>query len=154
MDETLLEELKLEADQLGIPYSKTIKFNTLKERVDTAYKKLEAGDNEVVQAKLGAEHKKTDLELQLEKLATLKKKGKVTQIIKLSLIDKRLSSDATTGYLSDGLLSMRVPLEVWSEVPNYLIRIAEKAKYTIHKTVGEETIAEDTQKYVVAYKNK
>ena len=73
-------------------------------------------------------------------------------VVKISCVDKREASIATHAYFSTGNVSMNIPLDVWVEMPNILVQLAEEARAVTHVDSNGITEPKLTKKYVVEYK--
>ena len=80
------------------------------------------------------------------------RESRKTQVVRLTMVDKREASTATDAYFNNGTLATRVPLDTWVEMPNGLIELAEIAKAVIHVESNGVTMPKLTKKYVVDYK--
>ena len=156
MDKTI-EELKEEADALGIKYSANIGAAKLQEKIDEYDAKLDAEVNGVVEpVKVAADEPKTgkaksefDARLEIKKLEDA---NKLCKVVKISMVDKRESAYATSAYFSTGDIAMRVPLDVFVEMPIILIQMAEEAQALVHIESNGVTSHKWQKKYVVEYK--
>ena len=154
--EKTLEELKEEADALGIKYSANIGAAKLQEKIDEYDAKLDAEVNGVVEpVKVAADvtsgKKMSDVEARLA-IKALEDANKVCKVVKISMVDKRESAYATSAYFSTGDIAMRVPLDVFVEMPIILIQMAEEAQALVHVESGGLTSSKWQKKYVVEYK--
>lgn len=154
MDKTI-EELKEEADALGIKYSANIGAAKLQEKIDEYDAKLDAEVNGVVEpVKVAAStdgKKMTEFEARLA-IKALEDENRKTKVVKIAMVDKRESAYATSAYFSTGDIAMRVPLDVWVEMPVILILMAEDAQALVHVESGGTTTSKFQKKYVVEYK--
>ena len=157
--EKTIEDLKLEADELGITYVKNIGVAKLQEKIDAHYEADSAASiveqitEEVEQTE--AEFKKSKKDARVEALRVIKaqeKENSESVVVKLTLVDKRESSTATEAYLSNGDFGMRVPLDVFVEMPKILAILADSKVVPIHKEVNGKTVVSMTKQYVVEYK--
>jgi hypothetical protein len=154
--EKSLEDLKLEADSLGVEYHKTIGAAKLQEKLDAYY------DNESKASKVEEEKELTTTEKKTKATNSLAEARKIiaqqerenakTEIVKITMVDRRESATATDVYLGNGDLGMKVPLDVFVEIPRILIRQAEDAKTIIHKEVDGVSTSSLVKKYVLEYK--
>jgi pyridoxal biosynthesis lyase PdxS len=170
-----LDELKNEAITLGISFSPNIGEAKLQGKIDDYYaeeaasnsapvevieEEVEAAPEPVVtSAKGGTAKPRTVEQIKRDAVARGKKimadsirADKRTEIVKLTMVDKREASTATDAYFNNGNTAMRVPLDVFVEIPKGLIRMAESAKALIHMTGEKGTFSKLTKKYVVEYK--
>jgi len=157
-----LNELKQEADSLGITYGANIKEETLQNKIDT-YRQKDAEAPEVIPQNVvedSVDHAdyivKKDDALQKIKinLKRLQRENAKTKVVKLTMVDKREVGNATSAYFSDGNLSMRVPLDVYVEMPIGLIKLAERQKAILSVRSGESSVTKEVPKYVVEYKDR
>ena len=151
--EKSFEELKQEADELGLAYSPNIGKAKLEEKIEQRYKEIEESSDSVesntrVSTKGALDTKKEALRVIAEQIAENKK----TRVVKITMVDKREASTATHAYFSNGDVSLNIPLDVWVEMPNILIQLAEEAKAVTHVDSNGVTEPKLTKKYVVEYK--
>ncbi len=151
--EKSFEELKQEADELGLTYSPNIGKAKLEEKIEQRYKEIEESSDSVesntrVSTKGALATRKEALKIIAEQIAENKK----TKVVKITMVDKREASTATHGYFSNGDVSLHIPLDVWVEMPNILIQLAEEARAVIHVDSNGITEPKLTKKYVVEYK--
>ena len=151
--EKSFEELKQEADELGLTYSPNIGKAKLEEKIEQKYKEIEESSDSVesntrVSAKGALAARKEALKIIAEQIAESKK----TRVVKITMVDKREASTATHAYFSNGDVSLNIPLDVWVEMPNILIQLAEEAKAVTHVDSNGVTEPKLTKKYVVEYK--
>ena len=154
--ERTLEEIKEEADALGIKYSANIGAAKLQEKIDEYDAKLDTEVNGVVEpVKVAAEvipgKKMTEIEARLA-IKALEDENRKTKVVKIAMVDKRESAYATSAYFSTGDIAMRVPLDVFVEMPIILIKMAEEAQALVHIESGGLTTSKFQKKYVVEYK--
>ena len=144
--EKSFEELKQEADELGLTYSPNIGKAKLEEKIEQRYKEIE--ESSEVSTKGALATRKEALKIIAEQIVENKK----TKVVKITIVDKREASTATHAYFSNGDVSLNIPLDVWVEMPNILVQLAEEARAVIH--VDSNGIKEPklTKKYVVEYK--
>ena len=152
---TKLEELKEEATQAGITFNAKIGEAKLQEKLDAFYAESEADADivEKVEVEVVKPVKKVDSHAAIIK--ALEQENRKTRIVKITMVDKREASTATDAYLSVGSVSMRVPLDVFVEIPMILIDKAKKDKALIHKRVedGRYSVPSFSPKYVIDYKD-
>lgn len=151
--EKSFEELKQEADELGLTYSPNIGKAKLEEKIEQKYKEIEESSDSVesntrVSTKSTLATRKEALKIIAEQIAENKK----TKVVKITMVDKREASTATHAYFSNGDVSLHIPLDVWVEMPNILIQLAEEAKAVTHVDSNGITEPKLTKKYVVEYK--
>ena len=151
--EKSFEELKQEADELGLTYSPNIGKAKLEEKIEQKYKEIEESSDSVesntrVSTKGALATRKEALRVIAEQIAENKK----TKVVKITMVDKREASTATHAYFSNGDVSLNIPLDVWIEMPNILIQLAEEARAVTHVDSNGVTEPKLTKKYVVEYK--
>ena len=151
--EKSFEELKQEADELGLTYSPNIGKAKLEEKIEQRYKEIEESSDSVesntrVSTKGALAARKEALKIIAEQIAENKK----TKVVKITMVDKREASTATHAYFGNGDVSLHIPLDVWVEMPNILIQLAEEARAVIHVDSNGITEPKLTKKYVVEYK--
>ena len=151
--EKSFEELKQEADELGLTYSPNIGKAKLEEKIEQKYKEIEESSDSVesntrVSTKGALAARKEAIKIIAEQIAENKK----TKVVKITMVDKREASTATHAYFSNGDVSLHIPLDVWVEMPNILIQLAEEAKAVTHVDSNGITEPKLTKKYVVEYK--
>ena len=144
--EKSFEELKQEADELGLTYSPNIGKAKLEEKIEQRYKEIEESSEVSTKGALAA--RKEALKIIAEQIVENKK----TKVVKITMVDKREASTATHAYFSNGDVSLHIPLDVWVEMPNILIQLAEEARAVIHVDSNGITEPKLTKKYVVEYK--
>lgn len=166
-----LEELKQEADELGIEYNDRIGATKLQTRIDE-FKETEATkailddetpdvevvpvpepeSEEVVEPKPA---KKVDPKVAaVMKIKARERELRKPKVVKMTMVDKREISTATSAYFSNGSQQMRIPLDVFVEVPLALILLAEEKTYPVNKRVGDSTVTTMEKKYIIEYKQK
>ena len=151
--EKSFEELKQEADELGLTYSPNIGKAKLEEKIEQKYKEIEESSDSVesntrVSTKGALATRKEALKIIAEQIAENKK----TKVVKITMVDKREASTATHAYFSNGDVSLHIPLDVWVEMPNILVQLAEEARAVTHVDSNGITEPKLTKKYVVEYK--
>lgn len=151
--EKSFEELKQEADELGLTYSPNIGKAKLEEKIEQRYKEIEESADSVesntrVSTKGALATRKEALKIIAEQIAENKK----TKVVKITMVDKREASTATHAYFSNGDVSLHIPLDVWVEMPNILVQLAEEARAVTHVDSNGITEPKLTKKYVVEYK--
>lgn len=180
MEELNIEDLKQEATELGIEFSDRIGAKTLKERIDAFYDKESEGsvveaveEKEEVPATVvlgGSKVPAGIYDKSIEEIKELYKdnsalmhsivmkkidiEAKKTRVVKLTMVDKREASTATSAYLNNGSTALSVPLDEFVEMPNALIEMAETAKVVRgeQKAGINGPIYKYVKKYVVEYK--
>lgn len=166
-----LEELKLEADTLGVKYVKNIGAEKLAQKIEDYFESQAAGDlaevkEEIVDELTGP---KTGLEAAVAKETPKQKftresksrqvKRLKTKIVTLTSNDIRENHVTTTAYLSCGTVSKVVPLNTPVELEEALIIIADTTFITLHRDEvvdGRRTgnkIPSQVKKYNVSYEN-
>ena len=172
-----LNELKAEADALGIKYGANIKAETLQNKIDLkkgiGIEEVEEDEDvvdtsedsdEIIGEKIvekvvvkktvikEADAKAEALDNIRRNLKRIQREEAKTKIVKLTMVDKREVSYATSAYFSDGALAMRVPLDTWVEMPIALIAIAEKQRAILSVESDRGAVTKEVAKYVVEYK--
>ena len=107
--EKSFEELKQEADELGLTYSPNIGKAKLEEKIEQKYKEIEESSDSVesntrVSTKGALAAKKEALKIIAEQIAENKK----TKVVKITMVDKREASTATHAYFSNGDISSNI----------------------------------------------
>lgn len=174
MDKTI-EELKAEADVLGIVYSNKIGTIKLAQKIEDYFESQAAGDlvksiddesdeDEDEVATSVVKGPKMSAEVQMRTLiAKAREAAMATRIVTLSSNDKQESEWTTTAYLSMENqhfgLSKIVPLDVPVELEQCLIDIAKNTTITLHKDEiidGRRTgnkIPTSVRKYNISYED-
>lgn len=169
MEEKSLEDLKKEADELGIEYKGNIGKAKLSEKIEEYYdneSKASSQPVEVIDEDEEEEEYKTPevkakevkakrRDKRAEAIIAIRAQEKAnrdTQVVKISMVDKREASTATHAYFSTGNVAMSVPLDVWVEMPKILIKQAERSKGLTHIEADGVTIPKETRRYVIEYK--
>ena len=154
--EKSIEELKQEADELGITYSANIGAAKLASKIEEWYVKESAENTtpvEIDETKHEAMDRKALAKQEALKIIKAQEKANTeTKVVKISMVDKREASIATHAYFSTGDISMNIPLDVFVEMPKILIYMAERAKAMTHIEQNGETVTKLQKKYVVEYK--
>lgn len=157
--EKTLAELKEEADSLGISYSANIGAAKLQEKIDAHDQKLmDEADEKPVKSEAKVEDKiaKAD-NPRLAALRVIKEQERLnreTIVVKISMVDKREASYATSAYFNTGSTAMRVPLDEWVEMPKILVHLAETKKSLIHIEKDGTSVPKLQKTYVVEYKDR
>lgn len=169
--EKTIEELRAEADALGITYNPTIGAVKLAEKIEQHYKNLSAGDSVKVKEETVEEVKDTvskgkelTAEQKLrERVGQAKVAAMKTKIVTISSNDKRDSEWTTTAYLSMENqhfgISRIVPLDIPVELELCLIEVAKTTMITLHKDEiinGKRTgnkVPTRTRKYNISYED-
>ena len=113
--EKSFEELKQEADELGLTYSPNIGKAKLEEKIEQKYKEIQEAPDPVesnpkkVSTKGALDTKKEALRVNAEQITENKK----VRVVKITMVDKREASTATHAYFSNGDVSLNIPLDVW-----------------------------------------
>lgn len=165
MEEKNMEDLKQEADSLGLEYAGNISKAKLADKIDAYYdaesksavveQDIEEVKPEKTTPKAGS--KKTTEEIKAEAVVNAKKRmaesikaGRETVVVKITMVDKREASSATSAYFNNGIDAMNIPLDQFVEIPKGLVAMAEDAKAVTHQDGADK--AKLTKKYVVEYK--
>ena len=160
--EKTLEELKQEADALGIAYSANIGAAKLSTKIEEWYANESAANTdkaEVIEetpaeeTKAEATTRRANSEIEAKRIIKEQERENLKPVVvKISCVDKREASIATHAYFSTGNVSMNIPLDIFVEMPKILVYMAEDAKALVHTEQNGETIAKLQKKYVVEYK--
>lgn len=166
--EKTIEELRAEADVLGLTYNKNIGATKLAEKIEEHYENLSAGDSVKVKEKVEEEPKdvakaKSKEQAFREHVASAKERAMRTKIVTISSNDKRDSEWTTSAYLSMENqhfgMSKIVPLDIPIELEMCLIEVAKTTMITLHKDEiigGKRTgnkVPTRTRKYNVSYED-
>lgn len=157
--EKTLEDVRLEADSLGIKYAKNEGVARLQEKIDAWYDAESKANTapvevkaEVVEAKVsGKEDPKTAA---IRKIKDMEKANLETVIVKVTCVDKREASVATHTYFNTGDVGLNIPLDIFIEIPKILVVLVEDAKAMVHIEQNGETVTKLQKKYVVEYKDR
>jgi len=168
MDKTL-EELRAEADVLGVEYSKNIGAVKLAEKIEDYYTSQSAGDFVKVKEETKDEketpHKKQSNAEQVERdmIQVAKKAAMETKIVTLTSTDKRDNDVVTSVYLSVENqhfgIAKYVPLDVPVELEVCLIEVAKSTYITLHQAEivdGRPTgnkIPKSVRKFTISYED-
>lgn len=151
-ENTELETLKEKATGLGIKFSANIGVAKLQEKIDEATAaEVEVETVEEVKPAVAEVVTPKVTPAQALKKAAIKNRKPI--IVKITMVDKVEASTAQSYYFGTGDTSIKVPLDVWAEVPWILVDMAEKAITTIHMETPEGSVRKPTKKFVVEYKN-
>lgn len=157
--EKTIEDLKLEADALGITYMKNIGADKLQAKIDAYYEADSKANTVVAEEKIDepeVEEKKAKIETAkksaLEIIREQERANMESVIIKVTMVDKREASTATHAYFGTGDVAMNVPLDIFVEVPKIIARMAEDAKALVHMQTEHGAVPKMQKKYVVEYK--
>jgi hypothetical protein len=155
---TNLDELKLEADKLGIKYNANIGIEKLQEKIN----KFNEDDNGAAGSMELKETKTPELTGLAKTVAKAKEAAFKTRRVTITNLDKRENEHTTTCYLGfENLyfdLSKIVPLDVPVELEQGLINVAKEVEMTIHiaetdsqgKLTGNK-IPKRVKKYAINY---
>ena len=152
--EKTLDELKLEADSLGISYMKNIGADKLQAKIDEWYE-ARAEENKEQDEPMPETVKATKESARVAALRKIKEQERANLeyvVVKVSMVDKREASIATHTYVSTGDSSANIPLDIFVEIPKILVNILEEARAIVHVDVNGETKAKEQKKFVVEYK--
>lgn len=168
MEETkTLEELKTEAQVLGINFNPKIGIEKLSAKIEEHYNSLSAEDSvkyveDEISAEVEVTSKVQSTEVVLRRMIEEAKKAAMkTKIVTISSNDKRDSEFTTTAYLSMenqyfGVARI-VPLDIPIELEVCLIEVARATEITLHKDEiinGKRTgnkVPVKTRKYNISY---
>lgn len=167
MDKTL-EELKAEADVLGIEYSKNIGVAKLNEKVEAYYVSQAAGDSVKVQAEPEVKETpvkgKVDPETAMRNaIAEAKAKAFATKVVTVSNNDTRENSVLTADYFGFENQyfgkSLLVPFNIAVELPQGILDVINSTYVTIHQDEivnGQRTgnkVPKSVKKYNISYED-
>lgn len=169
MDKTL-EELKAEADVLGIEYNKNIGAAKLSEKIEAYYESQAAGDSVKVQAKpeevkeeapVKASGKLDKEGIKRKMIADAKAKAMNTRIVTVTNNDTRENGVLDADYFGFENQhfgkSLLVPFNVPVELPQCIINVIEKTYVMLHADEfidGRRTgnkVTKRMKKYNVSY---
>lgn len=168
MEEVLdLEELKTEADQLGIEYSTRIGATRLKEKVDAYYESQETSGKEIQEAIVENEAKEkseeksvvTDKEItKRKKIAESKAAANKTKVIRVIDNDQRVNNQTTTCKVTSGNLyfdlgTVVVPLNIPVEVKQGHINVLKSILIPQHAKDTKTGLAQVRMvpRYTISY---
>ena len=153
-----LNELKLEADGLNIEYNKNISTKNLQAKIDAFYE----SDSKAAVAESVVDSTETKEEAKDARTAGIMSAKQIiakqeadnmkTKVIKVTMVDRREASTATDLQISNGDAGMRIPLDVFVEVPVILIELIDDMKALGHQEVDGISVYKMTKKYVIEYK--
>ena len=141
MDKTL-EELKAEADMLGLEYSKNIGAVKLAEKIEGYYTSQSAGDSvkekKEEETKVTPQKKQVDAEVaHREMVQATKKAAMETRIVTVTSTDKRDNDVMTSEYVAVEnqyfSIAKYVPLDIAVELEVCLINVLKEVYITLHK---------------------
>jgi hypothetical protein len=168
MDKTL-EELKAEADVLGVVYSDRIGATKLAEKIEAYYTSQSAGDfvkvkEEVKDEKETPQKKQSNAEqVERDMIQAAKKAAMETKIVTISSNDKRDNDVMTSVYLSmenqHFSVAKYVPLDIPVELEVCLIEVAKSTFITLHtdeiidgRRTGNKT-PKSVHKFTISYED-
>jgi len=155
-----LEDLKLEATELGIDFNKNIGATKLQEKIDAKYE-AESKSADIAKPKEAADevtevitptNKETALIKAKRIIAAQEKENLQSVVVSITMVDKREASSATEVYLGNGDVGMKIPLDTFVEIPKILAELADEAKAVMHVDVDGISTPKHVKKYVVEYK--
>ena len=166
MDKTL-EELKAEADVLGVVYSGNIGAAKLADKIEAYYTSQSAGDfvkvkEDVKEEKETPQKKQSNAEqVERDMIQASKAAAMATKIVTISSNDKRDNDVTTSVYLSmenqHFSVAKYVPLDIPVELEECLIEVAKSTYITLHtdeildgKRTGNK-IPKSVRKFTVSY---
>jgi len=162
--EKTIDELRTEADQLGIKYSQNIGAAKLSAKIEEFYKNQSAGGSvdKLVEKAEEADVKSTKKDGP-KGLQEIRKEAMATRVVTLTLNDKKENDKATVAPLSVENayfgVSKLVPLDMPVELENCLIELAQSLKCTAFtdeivngKRTGNHKISL-VRKYVVSFED-
>lgn len=165
-----IEELKLEADTLGVKYVKNIGAEKLAQKIEDYFESQAADDlpkvKEDIVDELTAPKKGIEKVLSETPEQKFKRDSKARQtkrlekrIVTITSNDKRENHVTTTAYLSCGTVSKIVPLDMPIELEEALIIIAKTTPITLHVAEVENgkptgnMVPKSVKKYNVSYED-
>lgn len=170
--EKTLEELKAEADVLGVEYSPNIGAKKLSEKIEAYYESQAAGDSVKVQAEPEPvkEAKKTISKEETKEAkwrrigAELKAKALQTRVVTITNNDPRESSVLTADYagMENQFFSGKsliIPFGIPTEVPQCVINVLKRTMITVHADEiinGQRTgnkVPKSVKKYNISYED-
>ena len=171
--EKTLEELKQEADVLGIKYNAVIGAEKLAKKIEDFYESQAAGDSVQVRSEepvvedeefLSPQARQSKYERELRKLVLdAKDKAMATRVVTVSSNDKRDNDVVTTAYLSMENqhfgIAKYIPLDIPIELEECLIEVAKTTFITLHKDEiidGRRTgnkVPVSTRKFNISYED-
>jgi hypothetical protein len=174
MDKTL-EELKAEADVLGVSYSPNIGASKLSDKIEAYYTNQAAGDSVKVQAEVKEDEpvvKATGSKGETEAQRVIRKRKEVmdaktaafkTRVVTVSNNDTRENGVITADYFGFENQhfgkSLLVPFNVPVELPQGIIEVIKSTPMTIHTDEiigGRRTgnkVATQARKYNISYED-
>lgn len=160
----LQSKLRDEAKQLGIEIKGNPGVEKLQKMINDFYDN-ESADADIAVAKVEEEEdvdtskvvkkkviKEDPRVAAIMRIKEQERENIKTQVVKITMVDKREASTATHAYFSTGNVAMNVPLDVWVEMPYILIQQAENSKALSHVESGDTTIPRLQKRYVVEYR--
>lgn len=149
-----IEDLKNEAEALGITYSANIGASKLQAKIDAFYDADSAGHKVEVEA-TPAEKKEIRANDEKSAMAIIKEQERANLesiVIKLTMVDRREASTATDAYFGNGDVAMNIPLDTWVEVPRIIAMMADEARAITHMESDSGSVPKSVKKFVVEYK--
>ena len=149
-----IEDLKNEAEALGITYSANIGAAKLQAKIDAFYDADSAGHKVEVEA-TPAEKKEIRANDEKSAMAIIKEQERANLesiVIKLTMVDRREASTATDAYFGNGDVAMNIPLDTWVEVPRIIALLADEARAITHMESDSGSVPKSVKKFVVEYK--
>ena len=161
--EKTLEELKQEAEELGIVFQKNIGAARLAEKIEEFYTKDSEENTELSGVKEVEAEDETEsqtktrvADLRKEALRTIKEQERAnmeTEIVRVTMVDRREASTATHAYFGTGDTAVNIPLDTFVEIPRIIVDLAKRAKALTHVDKNGMTVSKLAPKYVVEYKD-
>lgn len=149
-----IEDLKNEAEALGITYSANIGAAKLQAKIDAFYDADSAGHKVEVEV-TPAEKKEIRANDEKSAMAIIKEQERANLesiVIKLTMVDRREASTATDAYFGNGDVAMNIPLDTWVEVPRIIAMMADEARAITHMESDSGSVPKSVKKFVVEYK--
>lgn len=163
--EKTLEELKAEAEVLGIEYNKNIGAGKLAEKIEAYYESQAAGDSVKVQAEPEPEvptpSKGGKVDPMKQLIANMRKQAMTTKVVTVTNNDPAENSNLTADYFGFENQffgkSMIVPFGTPVELPQGIIEVIKSTPLIIHvdeyvdgKRTGNK-VPKQVKKYNISY---
>lgn len=165
MDKTL-EELKAEADVLGLEYNKNIGATKLSEKIEAYYESQAAGDSVKVQAEEApkkANDKETEEQRKRRKVMEAKNAAMKLRRVTITNNDTRENGVLTADYFGFENQhfgkSLLVPFNIPCELPQCILNVINSTYVTLHtdeivdgKRTGNK-VPKSMKKYNISYED-
>lgn len=157
-----LEELKKEANELGVAYAKNVSANKLQEKIEAFYEAQETSGPalEEVVAKEESKPKKASANSLSEKIAAARAKAEETRIVTIIDNDQRVNNQTTTCTVNCSneyfdLGTIILPLNEKIEVRMGHLKTLEQVQIPLHmrdNKTGLSTV-KMRPRYTISYEN-